>query len=249
MSTENDFVNWLRNKGLSESSIKKYQSSISQISTYLIEKSIIDDLMNEDRKLAIYRKRRNQFDLYRISNTKTLTKAIKRYFDNKANREKNERGHGQWSAAANNLIHFFETSLLSESLNVSFPTVFDQSQLNDSVTKLRKLGIHGSPEGNKKPKHKLIKTKSYERDPKVAAWVLENSKGVCEGCLKKAPFIKRKDNSAYLEVHHVRRLARSGRDTIDNAVALCPNCHKEVHFGKNQTSLTRKLRRISQSHR
>ncbi|MBN7827375.1 HNH endonuclease signature motif containing protein [Bowmanella dokdonensis] len=36
--------------------------------------------------------------------------------------------------------------------------------------------------------------------------------------------------SSFLEVHHVIRLADNGPDTIDNAVALCPNCHRALHY-------------------
>jgi len=29
-------------------------------------------------------------------------------------------------------------------------------------------------------------------------------------------------------------LAEGGKDTVENAAALCPNCHKEAHFGENK---------------
>jgi 5-methylcytosine-specific restriction protein A len=32
-------------------------------------------------------------------------------------------------------------------------------------------------------------------------------------------------------VHHLIRLADGGDDTVDNAVAACPNCHRQRHFG------------------
>jgi 5-methylcytosine-specific restriction protein A len=32
-------------------------------------------------------------------------------------------------------------------------------------------------------------------------------------------------------VHHRVRLADGGDDTTDNAVALCPNCHRKAHYG------------------
>ncbi|HXU34436.1 MAG TPA: HNH endonuclease [Thermoanaerobaculia bacterium] len=34
-----------------------------------------------------------------------------------------------------------------------------------------------------------------------------------------------------MEVHHRIRLAYGGEDTVENAVALCPNCHREAHHG------------------
>ena len=43
------------------------------------------------------------------------------------------------------------------------------------------------------------------------------------------PFLKI-NGARYLEVHHLKRLADGGSDTIENAVAVCPNCHRELHF-------------------
>ncbi|WP_444959398.1 HNH endonuclease [Microbulbifer sp. ZKSA002] len=40
------------------------------------------------------------------------------------------------------------------------------------------------------------------------------------------------EGEPFLEVHHLRRLADNGSVTITNAVALCPNCHREFHYGK-----------------
>jgi len=33
-------------------------------------------------------------------------------------------------------------------------------------------------------------------------------------------------------VHHKKTLALGGEDTVDNSLALCPNCHREMHFGQ-----------------
>jgi len=35
----------------------------------------------------------------------------------------------------------------------------------------------------------------------------------------------------YLEVHHRVPLAENGEDTVENAVAICPNCHRKAHDG------------------
>jgi 5-methylcytosine-specific restriction protein A len=34
----------------------------------------------------------------------------------------------------------------------------------------------------------------------------------------------------FLEEHHIEWLSKGGEDTIDNAVALCPNCHRKMHI-------------------
>ena len=75
-----------------------------------------------------------------------------------------------------------------------------------------------------------------KRDPSVKAWVLNRAKGVCECCKCDAPFFGI-DGSSYLEVHHLRQLADGGSDRITNAAALCPNCHRRMHFGKDATAM------------
>ena len=71
----------------------------------------------------------------------------------------------------------------------------------------------------------------FRRNPDVVAEVLARANGVCEGCGERAPFIRASDGTPYLEVHHVVMLADGGDDTVDNALGLCPNCHRKRHFG------------------
>lgn len=74
---------------------------------------------------------------------------------------------------------------------------------------------------------------SFDRNPDVVAEVLYRARGICERCQQVAPFVRRKDNSPYLEVHHLRHLSQGGEDTVANAIALCPNCHRELHYGSD----------------
>lgn len=92
------------------------------------------------------------------------------------------------------------------------------------------------PKGTEKPISKKVETIIYQRDPYVKAWVLKNSKWICECCKKPSPF-KSIDGHPFLEVHHLKMLSDGGSDTITNTVALCPNCHKEIHFGENRNTL------------
>lgn len=66
----------------------------------------------------------------------------------------------------------------------------------------------------------------------MAAEVLDRATGKCERCDQPAPFRRASDGSPYLEVHHRKPLAANGEDTVENALALCPNCHRELHFGE-----------------
>ena len=85
--------------------------------------------------------------------------------------------------------------------------------------------------GNKFPNQIQIQTFQYQRDPKVVAYALKKANGICDDCRQPAPFTSRKSGLPYLEVHHVKMLKDGGPDTIDNVVALCPNCHRRRHFG------------------
>ena len=73
----------------------------------------------------------------------------------------------------------------------------------------------------------------FTRDQELIDAVLRQANGMCEMCGKPAPF-KRADGKPFLEVHHARPLAEGGPDTMDNALAVCPNCHRELHHGANR---------------
>ena len=92
-------------------------------------------------------------------------------------------------------------------------------------------GSLGKPKGNPDPLQREIRSLQYVRDPKVVAYVLRKSKGKCFDCKEQGPFISRATGLPYLEVHHTQMLKEGGADTIENAVALCPNCHRKRHYG------------------
>lgn len=99
------------------------------------------------------------------------------------------------------------------------------------------------PSGNSKPSSAAVSITQFQRDASVKAWVLREANGNCECCARPAPFLST-DGAPFLEVHHVRQLADQGSDTVTNAVALCPNCHREIHYGENGLVLVEHLYRI-----
>lgn len=84
---------------------------------------------------------------------------------------------------------------------------------------------------NKLPEKIQVISNTFKRNPDVVAEVLERAKGICERCGTDAPFMRSSDGTPYLEVHHKVRLADGGEDTVENTIAVCPNCHRELHFG------------------
>jgi len=84
---------------------------------------------------------------------------------------------------------------------------------------------------SKIPERVEIVSVGYRRNADVIVAVLNHANGVCERCRKPAPFLRKADGTPFLEVHHQTPLAEGGEDTTENALALCPNCHREVHHG------------------
>ncbi len=89
------------------------------------------------------------------------------------------------------------------------------------------------PEGNKNPSTRSGSSTFYNRDPAIGAWVLNQAKGKCESCGSEAPFLT-SEGEPFLEVHHVHQLSDGGPDTIENAVAVCPNCHRALHYASDR---------------
>lgn len=97
-----------------------------------------------------------------------------------------------------------------------------------SSSKARKKRID---QASKKPEEIQIVSRGFKRNPDVIIEVLLRADGKCECCNSSAPFIRKKDNTPYLEIHHKITLAYGGDDTLENAIAVCPNCHRKKHFG------------------
>ncbi len=116
------------------------------------------------------------------------------------------------------------------------PTVKFELDVRDALKKVQ----DEPPLGNATPTATSATVTQIRRDPSVKAWVLTQANGTCECCSEPAPF-KGADGLPYLEVHHVRKLAERGPDLVSNTVAVCPNCHRELHYGENARQLIEHL--------
>jgi 5-methylcytosine-specific restriction enzyme A len=70
----------------------------------------------------------------------------------------------------------------------------------------------------------------YHRSKAVRDYILLRASGKCECCGSSAPF-KRKNGTPYLEPHHTTRRSDGGLDHPRFVAALCPTCHREIHYG------------------
>lgn len=98
--------------------------------------------------------------------------------------------------------------------------------------------------GKKKPSSKDVVRKEYDRDKSVIAYAKRRANGVCQLCENPAPFSNKK-KEPYLETHHLVWLSQGGSDTVDNTVALCPNCHRRMHIVKSKRDINFLRKKIS----
>lgn len=81
---------------------------------------------------------------------------------------------------------------------------------------------------------RMTAVRSYvKRDPKVRLAVLERAGYRCERCTESRSF------RGFLDVHHV--LGAEMSDRFYNCVALCPNCHREAHYGEDSDEINAAL--------
>lgn len=71
----------------------------------------------------------------------------------------------------------------------------------------------------------------FSRNPYIVEYAKRLANGICQDCKQPAPFVNKLTNEPFLETHHIIPLAQDGMDTIENTIAVCPNCHRKRHYG------------------
>lgn len=79
-----------------------------------------------------------------------------------------------------------------------------------------------------------------KRAAAIKKYALVRANGFCEACDELAPFVK-VNMEPFLEVHHLTRLSDGGIDKPKNVAAICPNCHRRVHYSKDGKEYNDKL--------
>lgn len=135
-----------------------------------------------------------------------------------------------WRNEEDEIFHPSSTTVTYKSQiyenNNNFEKLVEESLKLDPEERLKRLEY-----ASKKPTYteKLIRV--FSRNPDVVAETLSRAKGTCEACNQPAPFQRAHSGTPYLEVHHKIRLADGGDDTVENTIAVCPNCHRKAHYG------------------
>lgn len=93
------------------------------------------------------------------------------------------------------------------------------------VTRLQELDI----ENQASPPQQLeALAKRFERDPELTKIIKLLRGGKCQIC---GFSFKTKSGDDYAECHHLEHLADSGLDISSNILVLCPNHHRQFHYG------------------
>lgn len=129
-------------------------------------------------------------------------------------------------------------------LVVNKPYILPKSTIDSIQTKKQKKATRLSDielkiratKSAKIPGNRLVTTTQIERSIWVSEYTKRRAKGVCELCQNQAPF-KNSKGEPYLETHHIIWLSNAGEDTIENTVALCPNCHRKMHILNQEKDL------------
>lgn len=123
-------------------------------------------------------------------------------------------------------VYKFPIRLLDESLQ---PKVLKPSDFEKKDSKKNAERISDLNKKRKINKSSIQETViTYDRSPTIANYVKEIAKGICQLCEKEAPFNDKNDHP-FLHAHHIEYLSSGGLDTIDNCIAVCPNCHAQIH--------------------
>lgn len=121
-----------------------------------------------------------------------------------------------------------------------FGPTADAKELDEKVRQLLDRTHLPCPKGTVQPERVETSTTVFLRDPRVRAFVVKQARGHCEACGAPAPF-KTPLSMDYLEVHHLKALADGGSDRVQNAVALCPNCHRGLHHASDAAERAARL--------
>lgn len=137
-------------------------------------------------------------------------------------------------------VWIFPLTLVSDG---SVPEEYINEYVEEKKKQVKKLSIdqlknQAVKSSSKTSSYRHAISKQYTRNQSIARYTKLKANGICELCENPAPFSD-KDGEPYLESHHVVWLERGGADSVDNTVALCPNCHKKMHIVEDENDFNK----------
>lgn len=182
-----------------------------------------------------------EFDVIVLSDPQVKTVKASYYYSERsttANRTPEPRmGHGIISSWLNQGDQVVIGNVGAQVFAIKLQTAptTDDDVINEVVKKANKQTIYDrAKKAIGKPARRVVQRDDFARNPYVVAGAILRSNGKCEmpGCAR--TLFSKDDDTPYLEVHHVVPLGENGDDTLINAAALCPHCHRELHSGKDR---------------
>lgn len=120
----------------------------------------------------------------------------------------------------------------------------DLAESPPAQDELRKMREKAYEAARSDPRKRSANSSLFERSRVVRDYVLARANGRCEYCQSTAPFITTK-GSPFLEVHHIMRLSDGGPDSPEHLIGLCPNCHRQAHYGADREACNEQMAEIS----
>ena len=123
--------------------------------------------------------------------------------------------------------------LIKRKDNTSLYPKEDKAELKRIEKEAENLAQNEINEEKKKEKKEIIIEQRLPLDNNLKKRILLRANYKCENefCTKPRPF-KKEDKTTYLEFHHIIPYCECRKHEYENIVALCPNCHKQIHFGE-----------------
>jgi len=100
-------------------------------------------------------------------------------------------------------------------------------EIENNLDRLRKKALQDSSDTSESSQRMV---NVWKRSISVKKYILERANGKCEYCKSDAPFEK-PNGAKFLEHHHIYRVSDGGPDDPRYVAGLCPNCHREAHYG------------------
>jgi 5-methylcytosine-specific restriction enzyme A len=139
-------------------------------------------------------------------------------------------------------VWVFPLKLADGKKPIKLPKKFIETKEKEREKLARKLGneelIARAKHASKRAVSRTVTTNNFERNPFVSEYAKRLAKGICQLCEQPAPF-KNKKGEPHLHTHHIVWLSRGGEDSINNTVALCPNCHDRMHILDSESDIVK----------
>lgn len=113
---------------------------------------------------------------------------------------------------------------------------------------LEQLRAAAEASGSRLPGKRSAAVTYYGRKAFVVEFAKRLANGKCDLCRLPAPF-EYESGEGYLECHHIVWLSKGGVDLPENAVALCPNCHRKMHILNKEQDRAALRRRVKERER